>query len=136
MKNVKIVEKRSKISKKRKKTDKNIQKPYLLEPPPIAIDAANSIECVKIFDRGGRILQKFGEPGEERGQFWVPFALQIDHSNNIWVADFTYGSIQIFDEKGKLKEVFPSKEKERGAGVFSTFALASNGQVFAFSALL
>ena len=107
-----------------------------LKPPPFAIDAANSIECVKIFDRDGKILQKFGEPGEERGQFWVPFALLIDHSNNIWVADFTYGCIQIFDEKGKLKEVFPSKEKEKGAGVLSTFGLASNGQVFAFSALL
>jgi hypothetical protein len=107
-----------------------------LPAPPGGFDAANAVECVKIFSRDGQVLQKFGEPGEGRGQFWAPITLAVDHWDYIWVADFTYGSIQVFDEKGNLKEVFASEEKEKGAGWLSTMVAASNGAVLYMSAPL
>ena len=96
---------------------------------PGGFDEANAIECVKIFTRDGQVLQKFGEPGEGRGQFWAPISIVVDNWNHIWVIDFTYGSIQVFDDKGIVKEVFAFQEKEKGAGWVSSITTASNGAV-------
>lgn len=94
-------------------------------------DANNAVECIKIFNREGQVLRKFGEPGEGRGQFWAPVTLGVDFRDHIWVADFTYGRIQVFDEKGNVKEVFAceEKEKEKGTGWLSTITTASNGAI-------
>lgn len=107
-----------------------------LPKPSGSFDEASAIECVKIFSRDGQILQKFGEPGEGRGQFWAPLSVAVDHWNHIWVIDFTYGSIQVFDDKGIVKEVFSFKEKEKGAGCLSSITVASNGVVLYISAPL
>ena len=104
-----------------------------LPKPSGSFDEANAIECVKIFSRDGQVLQKFGEAGEGRGQFWAPLSIAVDNWNHIWVIDFTYGSIQVFDDKGIVKEVFSFKDKEKGAGWLSSITMASNGAVLYIS---
>ena len=105
-----------------------------LPEPPGGFDEANAVECVKIFSRDGQLLQKFGEPGQDRGQFWAVIAIAVDSWDHIWVADFTYGCVQVFDEKGNVKEVFPSVEDQ--AGCLSSLAIASNGAMLYLSSPL
>lgn len=101
---------------------------YLPSSFPVGgFDEKNAVECVKIFSEEGQVLRKFGEPGDGKGQFWAAITLAVDYCDHIWVADFTYGSIQIFDEKGNLKEVMASEDKDKGAGWLSSMSRASNG---------
>ena len=106
-----------------------------LPAPTGSFDEANAVECLKIFSRDGQLLQKFGEPGEGKGQFWAPISVAVDHWDHIWVADFTYGCVQVFDEKGNVKEVFPA-EKDQGAGCLSSMTTTSNGAVLYLSSPL
>ena len=106
-----------------------------LPAPPGGFDPAHAVECVKIFSQDGQLLQKFGGPGEEEGQFWAPISITVDHWDHIWVADFTYGSVQVFDEKGNVKKVFPS-DKGKEAGYLSSLTIISNGAMLYLSSPL
>lgn len=52
------------------------------------------------FDADGKLLQSWGEPGSEIGQFNVPHGIWVDQNDRILVADRENSRIQIFDRQG------------------------------------
>jgi sugar lactone lactonase YvrE len=52
----------------------------------------------QIFDTAGRLLLPVGERGQERGQFWLPTGIFIDHDDGdlIYIADSYNQRIQVF----------------------------------------
>jgi hypothetical protein len=53
-------------------------------------------DAIQIFDNTGSLLLYLGEAGQEPGQFWIPSALYIDHTNRIFVSDSYNQRVQIF----------------------------------------
>ena len=60
------------------------------------------------FDKDGRYVTSFGTPGSAPGQFNLPHAIDIDRARRLYVADRTNSRIQVFDEFGKLLDVWPN----------------------------
>lgn len=52
------------------------------------------------YDRNGRFLMKWGEPGTGPGQFDTPHSIVVDEEGLIYVADRQNRRIQIFDDEG------------------------------------
>lgn len=57
---------------------------------------------VKIYDRSGKFLSKFGQPGSQAGYFNYPQGLFVDETS-LYVMDSNNGRIEIFDTTGKFK---------------------------------
>jgi hypothetical protein len=57
-------------------------------------------------DKTGKFLKEFGEEGPKPGQFILPHAIVIDSKGTIYIADRNSGRIQIFDQSGKLLDVW------------------------------
>jgi sugar lactone lactonase YvrE len=53
------------------------------------------------FSPDGRLLQSWGEPGAEPGQFHVPHGIAVDRAGIVYVADRENSRIQLFDSEGK-----------------------------------
>jgi hypothetical protein len=63
---------------------------------------------VKVFDRGGVFLGKWGGPGTGDGQFNGPAGIVV-HGHEVYVADRFSSRIQVFDRRGVfLARVRPS----------------------------
>ncbi len=58
------------------------------------------------FDKTGKFLKTFGEAGTKAGQFVIPHAIAIDSKGTIFVADRNSGRIQMFDQSGKVLDVW------------------------------
>jgi DNA-binding beta-propeller fold protein YncE len=58
------------------------------------------------FSAGGKLLATWGEPGSAPGQFRIPHGVGVDENNIVYVADRENFRIQIFDEKGTLKNIW------------------------------
>ncbi|MBM3460365.1 MAG: hypothetical protein FJX77_17735, partial [Armatimonadetes bacterium] len=58
------------------------------------------------FDRNGRYLRAWGTFGSAPGQFVLPHAIQMDSRGRLYVADRNSGRIQVFNQKGKLLDVW------------------------------
>ena len=54
------------------------------------------------FDKNGKWIKSFGEPGDGPGQFNTPHNIAIDADNHIYVADRGNRRIQVFDTDGKF----------------------------------
>src|SRR5579864_2185115 len=54
------------------------------------------------YDKDGKWLMSFGEPGSGPGQFNTPHSIVADAEGNIYVADRGNGRIQVFDNEGKF----------------------------------
>ena len=63
-------------------------------------DGAN--HCIKAFDRSGTFLYKFGEKGEQDGQFKSPYGIFVDSSNKILVCDSRNNRVQEFSLDGRF----------------------------------
>lgn len=57
---------------------------------------------VQIFDRDGKFLRAFGEPGDGPGQMARARGLAVDAEGHIYVVDAAFNNFQIFDETGQL----------------------------------
>jgi len=58
------------------------------------------------FDKNGRFLMSFGEPGDQPGQFNTPHSIAADAQGNLYVADRGNRRIQVFNGDGKfLREI-------------------------------
>ena len=68
--------------------------------------AEGSVNRVHKFDAEGRHLFSFGEWGTEPGNFRQPHALAMDSKGRLFVADRGNNRIQIFDQEGKLLDVW------------------------------
>ena len=56
-------------------------------------------EAVFIFAPDGRFVSRFGNVGDEPGQFRAPYAIAVDGQSRVYVSDFKV--IQVFDPQGR-----------------------------------
>jgi DNA-binding beta-propeller fold protein YncE len=61
------------------------------------------------FSPDGKLQFSWGEPGNEPGQFNLPHGIWIDRRGRVLVADRENDRVQIFDQEGKLLEVWPTE---------------------------
>jgi streptogramin lyase len=58
------------------------------------------------FDKNGNYVNAWGEMGSKPGQFSIPHAIALDAKGRLYVADRNNVRIQVFDQKGKLLDVW------------------------------
>jgi DNA-binding beta-propeller fold protein YncE len=58
------------------------------------------------FDRDGKYIKEWGELGAKPGQFSIPHSIGIDSKGRLYVADRNNVRIQVFEQTGKLVEVW------------------------------
>jgi len=58
------------------------------------------------FDRTGKYLKDWGKLGSRPGEFSVPHSICLDSQGRIYVADRNNVRIQVFDQDGKLLDVW------------------------------
>jgi len=63
-----------------------------------ATDASGPSNRVLSFTRAGKLLHRFGAPG----QFSFPNGIAVDRWGNVYVSDSNHGRVVIFDPSGKL----------------------------------
>lgn len=81
---------------------------------PLAVTFANNKlyitdggdQKVKIFNKNGKLLLKFGKRGTNKGQFAFPNGIATLDDGTIFVADSNNRRIQVFSSKGKFKFAF------------------------------
>jgi len=85
-------------------------------------DGYGNSRIVKFSARGG-FLHSWGQPGKRPGQFDLPHAILVDGTGRILVGDRENDRIQVFDDSGKLLQIWPG---------FAPYGLAQDkqGQVF------
>ncbi|HVA93529.1 MAG TPA: peptidyl-alpha-hydroxyglycine alpha-amidating lyase family protein [Candidatus Dormibacteraeota bacterium] len=62
------------------------------------------------YDKNGRWIKSFGEPGTGPGQFNTPHSIASDNEGNIYVADRGNARIQVFNSDGKFLRQFKINE--------------------------
>jgi DNA-binding beta-propeller fold protein YncE len=93
-------------------------------PTHIAIDRRNGNVLVtdtnkfrvQIFDKDGAYLRKFGQLGDNPGDFSRPKGIAVDSEGHIYVADAAFNNFQIFDDMGQL--LLTIGQMGQGAGQF------------------
>ncbi|QEM66773.1 hypothetical protein FO488_19175 [Geobacter sp. FeAm09] len=61
---------------------------------------------VKILDKDGHFISKFGKLGDAFGEFTRPKGIAVDARHRIWVVDGGFQNVQIFNEKQRLLMFF------------------------------
>jgi len=61
------------------------------------------------FSADGAHLFSWGEPGNGPGQFNLPHGIWIDRRGDVLVADRENNRVQVFDQGGRLKAIWPSE---------------------------
>jgi DNA-binding beta-propeller fold protein YncE len=61
------------------------------------------------YSADGTYLFSWGEPGNGAGQFNLPHGVWIDRRGRLLVADRENDRVQIFDQNGKLLEIWPTE---------------------------
>ena len=85
---------------------------------------------VKLFDRKGNFLYKFGKTGNADGEFNTPRCLFMNKAGHLMVCDKKNYRIQVFDLSGKFVAKFGTKGS--GMGEFNTpvsAAVLSDGKI-------
>jgi len=54
------------------------------------------------FDKNGKWIKSWGEPGDQPGQFSTPHSIAVDAQDQVYVADRGNRRIQVFDSEGKF----------------------------------
>jgi hypothetical protein len=58
------------------------------------------------FDKNGKFVKEWGELGSKPGQFSIPHAIAVDSKGRLYVADRNNVRVQVFDQTGKLLDVW------------------------------
>jgi streptogramin lyase len=58
------------------------------------------------FDKNGKFVKDWGELGSKPGQFSIPHAIAVDSKGRLYVADRNNVRVQVFDQSGKLLDVW------------------------------
>ena len=61
------------------------------------------------FAADGTYLFSWGEPGTGPGQFALPHGVWIDRRGRVLICDRENDRVQVFDQAGKLLQVWPTK---------------------------
>ncbi|HKO63020.1 MAG TPA: hypothetical protein VJV03_17805, partial [Pyrinomonadaceae bacterium] len=77
----------------------------------VAIDGLGNIFALGTFNNGvfkfgpdGKFLTRFGDAGEQPGQFRAPHTIAVDGKGRVYVSDIK--GIQVFDSNGRYLNVF------------------------------
>ena len=77
----------------------------------VAIDGLGDIYALGTFNNAvfkfspdGKFLTRFGDTGDQPGQFHAPFAVAVDGKGRVYVSDIK--GIQVFDGNGRYLKVF------------------------------
>jgi len=62
--------------------------------------------AVHRFSADGKLIQSWGTPGREPGQFCLPHSIWVDVNGNVWVADRDNYRVQVFTGDGQLLRSF------------------------------
>ncbi|MEI6484759.1 MAG: peptidyl-alpha-hydroxyglycine alpha-amidating lyase family protein [Sphingomonadales bacterium] len=65
-------------------------------------EADRGVARVMKFDKTGKFLMQFGQPGKGQGDLEVPHALALDSKGLLYVGDRWNNRIQVYTQKGKL----------------------------------
>ena len=86
--------------------------------------------CIKVFNREGYFLYKFGNKGEGDGELHCPQFLSVTQSKHLLVCDRYNNRIQVFKADGTFVQKFGLKGSKSGKlnGPFSS-AVLSNGHI-------
>jgi DNA-binding beta-propeller fold protein YncE len=68
------------------------------------------------FSKNGKFIKAWGHHGSEPGNFDVPHSLAMDSAGRVFVADRANNRIQIFDQNGKLLDIW--KQLGRPSAVY------------------
>ena len=58
------------------------------------------------FDKNGKFVRAWGKLGSKPGEFSIPHAIAADSKGRLYVADRNNVRVQVFDQKGKLLDVW------------------------------
>ena len=81
------------------------------------VSVGSGYDTIDVYDKDGNYLRHFGSHGSGDGQLNYPFALAVDDSNNIYVADKDNGRIEKFDNAGNYLAQFDAGLNLRPYGV-------------------
>ena len=77
----------------------------------VAIDGLGNIFALGTFNNGvfkfgpdGKFLTRFGDAGEQPGQFRAPYSIAVDGKGRVYVSDIK--GVQVFDSNGRYITVF------------------------------
>ncbi len=86
--------------------------------------------CIKVFNRDGNFLYKFGKNGEGDGEFEKPRCLSVNKAGHLMVCDEDNHRVQVFELSGKFITKFGAKGS--GIGEFNvsvSTAVLSDGRI-------
>ena len=87
-------------------------------------------DCIKVFDKAGHFLYKFGKRGTGDGEFNGPYHLSINKAEHLMVCDENNHRIQVFEVNGNFIGKFGSKGKKIGRFSRSlSSAVLSDGRI-------
>jgi len=64
--------------------------------------ADGGTNCIKVLDQSGTFLYKVGKQGNQDGQFYLPYSMLVDNSNNLLVCDTNNNRVQQFSLDGRF----------------------------------
>jgi streptogramin lyase len=87
---------------------------HLNQPTDMAITPAGDVFVsdgygnarVVHFDKDGKFVAEWGELGSKPGQFSIPHAICLDSKGRLYVADRNNVRVQVFDQRGRLLDVW------------------------------
>ncbi len=65
-------------------------------------EADRGVARILKFDRNGKFLLQWGQPGQKQGDLEVPHALAMDSKGLLYVGDRWNNRVQVYTQKGKL----------------------------------
>jgi hypothetical protein len=87
---------------------------HLNEPTDVAVTPAGDVfvsdgysnSRVAHFTKDGRFVKDWGTLGAKPGQFSIPHSIAVDSRGRLYVADRNNARVQVFDQTGKLLDVW------------------------------
>jgi len=95
--------------------DENLNFPTFVEFSNDKIFIVDTLSyAIKIFDREGNFISKFGRAGDGLGDFGKPKGIGVDIYGNIYVVDSLFDVVQVFDISGNLLSWFGGSGEDEG----------------------
>jgi sugar lactone lactonase YvrE len=93
-----------------------------IRPLGIDVDAQGNVYVMDVFkcqlqkfDRGGKLITKFGSTSANAGGFVRPKQVAVDREGMIYVTDAAFQNVQVFDQQGRPLTFFGSAGSHPGA---------------------